>query len=119
MLQGTIGTVAEAGSALGSRIAHSAMCIDHAADRAAVAAKCSVRTKAAQLMHATDSSACWLRKNVKVASWGLHRACCLSRSSAAVLLCVQSIQCSLCLTNRYLLGHFGLGYCGLSVVVNL
>ena len=95
MLQGAAGAVAGAGSALGGRIVHSARCIDHAADRAAVAAKCGVRAKAGQLMHATDSSACWLRKNMKVASWGLSRAGCLSRGSAAVLLCVESTQCSL------------------------
>ena len=103
ILQGAGGAVAGAGSTLGGRIAHSAMCIDHAADRAAVAAKRSVRAKAGQLMHATDSSACWLRKNMKVAIGNKSHADCLARDSAAVLPCVKSRQCSLCLTNIFLL----------------
>ena len=95
--------MAGAGSTLGGRIAHSAMCIDHAADRAAVAAKRSVRARAGQLMHATNSSACWLRKNMKVAVENLSHAGCLARDSAAVLPCVKSTQGSLCLTIIFLL----------------
>ena len=80
ILQGAGGAVAGAGSILGGRIALSARCIDHAADRAAAAAKRSVRARAGQVMHATDSSACWLRKKAKVASWSLFCAGCLARA---------------------------------------
>ena len=118
MLQGTAGAVAGAGSTLGSQLALSAMCIDHAADRAAVAAKCSVRTKGAQLMHATDSGACWLRKNIKVSSWSLSRTGCMSWKSAAVLLWVKSIQHNLCMI--YMVWQICLGYAyrGTSVMLS-
>ncbi|CAK0736710.1 hypothetical protein CVIRNUC_000790 [Coccomyxa viridis] len=69
--RGAGGAVAGAGSTLGGRIALSARCIDHAADRAAAAAKRSVRARAGQVMHATDSSACWLRKKAKKENLGL------------------------------------------------